>query len=167
MYEEDNAGKYEIIRQNMREGDYYVLATKRLYGALPHLPERYPMSTRFYELLFAEQLGYELVGDFTTYPSLFGIEINDQNADESFWVYDHPRTLIYKKVQDLSDAEWDELLGGSWETAIPGYTGQRPQDQGRQQVFDTNEQDDWSHPAARTASQHPARRGSRCLEPAT
>ncbi len=125
MYEEDTAQKYEIIKQNMREGQYYVLATKRLYGALPHLPERYPMSIRFYELLFSGQLGYELVGDFHTYPSLFGIEINDQNADESFWVYDHPRTLIYKKVRDLSDAEWDALLGGSWESAIPGYTGQR------------------------------------------
>ncbi len=77
-------------------------------------------------------MGYELAGDFETYPSLFGIKINDQNADESFWVYDHPRTLIYKKVRDLSDAEWNELLGGTWETAIPGYTGRRPQDQGRQ-----------------------------------
>jgi len=38
-------------------------------------------------------------------------------------------------VRDLSDAEWDELLGGTRETAIPGYTSQRPQDQGRQ-VFD-------------------------------
>ncbi|NOZ51160.1 MAG: hypothetical protein GXP37_14115, partial [Chloroflexi bacterium] len=130
MYEEDTPQKYEIIKQNMREGDYYVLATKRLYGALPHLPERYPLSLRFYDLLFSGKLGYELVEDFHTYPKLFGIEINDQNADESFWVYDHPRTLIYKKVRDLSDTEWDQLLGGSWETAIPGYTGQRRQDRG-------------------------------------
>ena len=130
MYEEDNASKYEILRQNMREGDFYVLATKRLYGALPHLPERYPMSIKFYDLLFAGELGYELVGDFTAYPSLFGIDIPDQSADESFWVYDHPRVLIYEKVRDLSDQEWDALLGGSWESAIPGYTGQRDQDRG-------------------------------------
>ncbi|MCP4166913.1 MAG: hypothetical protein GY759_13630 [Chloroflexi bacterium] len=130
MYEEDTQGKYEILKQNMREGDYYVLATKRLYGALPHLPERYPMSIRFYELLFEEQLGYELVGDFTNYPSLFGIEIADQDADESFWVYDHPRTLIFEKRRALSDAEWDSLLGGLWEEAIPGFTGQRTQDGG-------------------------------------
>jgi len=141
MYEEDNAGKFETLKQNLREGDYYVLATKRLYGALPHLPERYPLSTRFYELLFDGQLGYELAGEFTTYPSLFGVEINDQSADESFWVYDHPRTLIYEKVRDLSDAEWDELLGGTWETAIPGYTGQRLQDQGRQAAFESEEKE--------------------------
>ncbi len=123
MYEEDTPQKFEIIKQNMREGDYYVLATKRLYGALPHLPERYPMSIEFYKLLFEGKLGYELVGDFHTYPKLFGIEIPDQSADESFWVYDHPRTLIFKKVRDLSDEEWDQLLGGLWEKAIPYYTG--------------------------------------------
>ncbi len=123
MYEEDTPQKFEIIKQNMREGDYYVLATKRLYGALPHLPQRYPMSIRFYELLFEGKLGYELVGDFHTYPKLFGIEIPDQSADESFWVYDHPRTLIFKKVRDLSDEEWDQLLGGLWEQAVPYYTG--------------------------------------------
>lgn len=131
MYEEDTQAKFEILKQNMREGDYYVLATKRLYGALPRLPQRYPMSIRFYELLFSGQLGYELAAEFTAYPQLFGIEIPDQDADESFWVYDHPRVLIYKKVRDLSDAEWEALLGGTWETAIPGYTGQRPADRGR------------------------------------
>ncbi len=125
MYEEDTSQKFELIKQNMREGDYYVLATKRLYGALPHLPQRYPMSIKFYKLLFEGKLGYELVGDFHTYPKLFGIEIPDQSADESFWVYDHPRTLIFKKVRDLSDAEWNELLGGSWEGAVPYYTGQK------------------------------------------
>ncbi len=125
MYEEDTPQKFEIIKQNMREGDYYVLATKRLYGALPHLPQRYPMSIKFYKLLFEGKLGYELAGDFHTYPKLFGIEIPDQSADESFWVYDHPRTLIFKKVRDLSDAEWDALLGGSWEGAAPYYTGQK------------------------------------------
>ncbi len=123
MYEEDTPQKFEIIKQNMREGDYYVLATKRLYGALPHLPERYPMSIRFYELLFEGKLGYKLVADFHTYPKLFGVEIPDQGADESFWVYDHPRTLIFKKERDLTDEEWNELLGGLWEQAIPYYTG--------------------------------------------
>lgn len=130
MYEDDNAAKFQILQQNMREGDYYVLATKRMYGALPRLPERYPLSIRFYELLFSEQLGYELAAEFTAYPSLFGVDIPDQNADESFWVYDHPRVLIYKKVRDLSEGEWQALLGGAWSTAIPGYTGQRPQDRG-------------------------------------
>ena len=125
MYEEDTPQKFEIIKQNMREGDYYVLATKRLYGALPHLPQRYPMSIEFYKLLFEGKLGYKLVGDFHTYPKLFGVEIPDQSADESFWVYDHPRTLIFKKERDLTDAEWNQLLDHLWEQATPYYTGQK------------------------------------------
>ncbi len=126
MYEEDTPEKYQILKQNMREGSYYVLATKRLYGALPKLPQRYPMSIKFYDLLFSGQLGYELAAEFTAYPSLFGVDVPDQSADESFWVYDHPRVLIYKKVSDLSDAEWDQLLGESWQGAAYGYTGQKP-----------------------------------------
>ncbi len=137
MYEEDTPEKYQILKQNMIEGDYYVLATKRLYGALPRLPERYPMSIKFYDLLFSGQLGYELAAEFTAYPSLFGLEIPDQSADESFWVYDHPRVLIYKKVRALSDAEWDQLLGGSWEGARYGYTGQEPEN--REQRAETGE----------------------------
>jgi YYY domain-containing protein len=124
MYEEDSAAKFETLKQHMREGDYYVLATKRLYGALPNLPERYPMSIRFYDLLFSGQLGYELAAEFTSYPGLLGLSINDQEADESFWVYDHPRTLIYRKVRDLSDAEWEALLGDSWQGAKPWYVGE-------------------------------------------
>ena len=130
MYEEDTPEKFDILKQNMRQGDYYVLATKRLYGALPHLPQRYPLSLKFYDLLFSGQLGYELVGDFTAYPSLFGIQIPDQSADESFWVYDHPRVLIYQKVRDLSDQEWSQALGDTLGKAVYGYTGQRPQDRG-------------------------------------
>ena len=31
---------------------------------------------------------------------------------------------MLRKVRDLSDAEFDAVLGGSWEDAIPYYTGQ-------------------------------------------
>ncbi|MEA3334391.1 MAG: DUF2298 domain-containing protein [Chloroflexota bacterium] len=136
MYEEDTERKFETLRDNLREGDTYVLATKRLYGALPNLPERYPMSNRFYELLFAGQLGYELAAEFTSFPGLFGVEIDDQSADESFWVYDHPRTLIFRKVRDLSDAEWNALLGNSWAGARAWHVGEPTLIQRIWSVFD-------------------------------
>jgi len=123
MYEDDNEQKYHLLRSRLGEADYIVLSTNRLYGAIPRLPERYPLSTRYYQLLFAGELGFEKVAEFTTYPRLGPFVFNDDAADESFTVYDHPRPIVFQKVRELSDMEWDSLLGGSWDEAIRGYVG--------------------------------------------
>ena len=36
------------------------------------------------------------------------------------------RVLVFRKVRDLTDAEWDALLGGSWEDAQPWDVGDPP-----------------------------------------
>ncbi|NLE76546.1 MAG: hypothetical protein GX605_07315 [Chloroflexi bacterium] len=125
LYEDDNQGKYEIIKQTLQEADYIFLSSNRLYGSIPRLPQRYPMTIRYYDLLFSEQLGFERVATFTSRPQLLGVEIVDDGADESFTVYDHPKPILFRKVRTLSDQEIWALLGGTWEGAIPGWTGQR------------------------------------------
>ena len=124
LYEDDNEGKYQIVRSHLQEADYVVLSSNRLYASIPRLPERYPMTTRYYDLLFSGELGFEKVAEFTTYPRLGPLVFPDDRADESFTVYDHPKPIIFEKVRDLSDTEWDSLLGGSWQGAIAGYVGQ-------------------------------------------
>ncbi len=123
MYEEDNEEKYQRLRSRLSEADYIVLSSNRLYGAILRLPQRYPMSSKYYQLLFAGRLGFEEVAEFTTYPRLGPFTFNDDSADESFTVYDHPKPIIFRKVRELSGAEWDALLGDSWDEAIPGYVG--------------------------------------------
>jgi len=123
LYEEDNEAKYQLIRSRLQEADYIEISSNRLYRSIPRLPQRYPMTTKYYKLLFGGQLGFEKVAEFTTYPRLGPLVFPDDHADESFTVYDHPKPMIFKKVRQLSDAEWDAQLGGSWEGAIPGYVG--------------------------------------------
>ena len=125
-YEEDTAEKYEILKGKLREADYVIYSSKRIYGSVDELPERYPMTTRYYELMFAEELGYVQVADIRSGPRLWGWEWDDQGADESWSLYDHPRVTVFAKERELSDAEFDALLGCSWEGAIPGYRGQDP-----------------------------------------
>jgi len=123
MYEEDTRQKFETIRDTLRDCDYLVLASNRLWRTIPRLPERYPMSTRYYQALFDGELGFEPVYSLSTPPRLGPLVLDDQAADESFTVYDHPRSIIFKKTRQLSDAEWEALLGDRWQGAVHGYVG--------------------------------------------
>lgn len=130
MYEEDTREKYENLRNTLMNCDYIALATNRLWRTIPGLPQRYPMSTRYYEALFAGELGYEMVYSVETPPKLGPLEFDSQPADESFTVYDHPKPILFQKVRDLSPEEWDAALaqtpggGFTWEMAQWGYVGE-------------------------------------------
>ena len=98
-------------------------SSKRIYDSVDELPQRYPMTTLYYQAMRDGRLGFELAGEFTSPPQLFGITFDDRHADESWSLYDHPQVSVYKKVRDLSDAEFDALFDHAWETAQPYYRG--------------------------------------------
>ena len=52
------------------ETEYIALSSNRLYGSIPRLPTRYPMTTRYYEALFSGELGYDELITFTSRPRL-------------------------------------------------------------------------------------------------
>ena len=130
MYNDDRPHKINQISDLLSRADILTLYSNRLYGTVPRLEERYPVSREYYRLLFEGQLGYELEAHFTSYPSLFGVALVDDTfrrprlpvpagigpsevhsaeielgyADESFSVYDHPKVLIFGNVSRL-DAE--------------------------------------------------------------
>ncbi|MGE5252079.1 MAG: DUF2298 domain-containing protein, partial [Bacteroidota bacterium] len=110
-YEDDTPQKLQQMVANLSQADYIVLSSNRLYGSIPRLPVRYPLTSRYYALLFAGKLGFERVAEFTSYPSLFGIQIPDQVAEESFSVYDHPRVQIFKKTAAFDAAKVQAELG--------------------------------------------------------
>ena len=83
MYEEDTPQKYENLRNTLMNCDYIALASNRLWRTIPSLPERYPMSTRYYQALFSGELGFEQVYSVETPPRLGPFVIEDQSADES------------------------------------------------------------------------------------
>ncbi len=100
-YWEDIPEKRAMLYEWIEQADYIVLSSNRLYGSIPRLATRYPMTTRYYEALFSGELGFEAVITFTSRPQLFGIEIVDDDADESFTVYDHPKVSIFRKRADF------------------------------------------------------------------
>jgi 4-amino-4-deoxy-L-arabinose transferase-like glycosyltransferase len=102
--------KLQHIQDSLRQADYVVLSTPRLYLSVARSPWRYPVEIRYYQLLFEERLGYELAARFTAFPGLGPLEINDLSADQSFFDYEHPLVLVYRKTRDLSDQEWQALF---------------------------------------------------------
>ena len=72
----------------------------------------YPISGKYYNNLFEgtslsygipeikdTSLRFEKIAEFSSNPKIpfINIKVNDQFADESFTVYDHPRIFIFKK----------------------------------------------------------------------
>lgn len=110
MYAEDIEEKRKLLPPKLDEADYIILSSNRLYGSIPKLPVRFPMTTRYYEALFAGELGFERVAEFTSRPSLFGIELNDDNAEEIFTVYEHPKVTIFKKSSTYSSERVRAIL---------------------------------------------------------
>ena len=128
LYESDTEDKLYNLSTDLAEADYLVLFSNRLYGTIPRLPERYPVSTEYYRLLFEGGLGYELAEAMSSYPRLAGVSFVDDSlartdiarpaaiesvreapivldlgwADESFSVYDHPLGLVFENVGRLN-----------------------------------------------------------------
>ncbi|MGB8644523.1 MAG: DUF2298 domain-containing protein [Anaerolineae bacterium] len=101
-YGEDTPEKRDQAIGWLDQVQYINLTSNRLYLSIPRLPLRYPMTTLYYEKLFSGDLGFRLVNTFTSRPSFLGIEINDDDAEESFTVYDHPKVLIFEKTPAYS-----------------------------------------------------------------
>jgi len=108
----DDFQKWQILTEKLKQTDYIVIASNRLYIPLQKLADCqkykicYPRTAQYYKKLFKEaeittDLKFKKVAEFEVLPhfSIFGlfISINDQNADESFTVYDHPKVIIFKK----------------------------------------------------------------------
>lgn len=110
LQEPDDQAKVDMLVDRLLRADYIIVSSNRFYGWLPRLQDRFPVSNRYYELLFEGQLGFTLVKDFTSYPSLAGRAFPDDKADESFTVYDHPKVMIFGRTGRLSESELRALF---------------------------------------------------------
>jgi len=110
MYEPDTKEKWKTINEILNETDYIVIASNRLYAPLmkltdcTNLPANrcYLRTSIYYKELFEETSGFTKVAEFTSFPTLplTNITFNDQSADESFTVYDHPKIMIFQKTHE-------------------------------------------------------------------
>lgn len=102
----DDEIKWTSLSHKINGSSYIIIASNRLYVPIQNLSDCklykvcFPTASKYYDDLFSGRLGFEKVKEFDSSPTIpvLNLPINDQNADESFTVYDHPKIQIYKKM---------------------------------------------------------------------
>jgi uncharacterized membrane protein/4-amino-4-deoxy-L-arabinose transferase-like glycosyltransferase len=163
LYNGDGPPKRDQLIGWLENTDYILFYSNRLYGSIPRVPERYPVTGLFFEQLFAGNLGFELAHWEATYPNLFGVSFVDDTfsrpglptppplrdfkpsavalnlgfADESYSVYDHPLVILFKRVKDIPREEMQLLLQPSEVPLGPLPLTYSAEDAARQQTGGT------------------------------
>lgn len=115
---------YQALEYYVKRADYIIVPSRRVfknhYCDLKNerkqsiisqqlnrkcffLKEKYPLLNNYYENLFSGRLGFEKVAEFNSFPRVifFGkkiLEFPDEDAEETWTVFDHPVIRIYKRV---------------------------------------------------------------------
>lgn len=135
FYPDYSDEKWQDLILKLGITDYIILSSNRVYGSTVTVPEKYPVNGRYYAALFSGRLGFKKVAEFTSRPRIlwpkttcltpwrvsYGflarasqgctegfLSFVDDYSDESFTVYDHPKVLIFKKMQVVN---YQEVLG--------------------------------------------------------
>ena len=141
LYEHDSHEKMGELARRLARSDYLIFYSARPYASAARDPERLPFSSNYYRLLFSGELGYRLHREFTNNPSLGGVEFRDDAlpragmqspvpeirsqganftlnfgyADDNVSGYDHPRVLVFRNADRLSEAALRQMLAPSYD----------------------------------------------------
>ena len=121
---EDDEEKRADMVNVLANSDYLIIGTNRRYDSQNRIPERWPLTNRYYEALFDGELGYELVEEFQETFELGPLRVSDQylptydapawlnefEAEEAFHVYDHPAVFVFKKRDDFNILAMQQVL---------------------------------------------------------
>lgn len=104
----DDSYKWEKIETQLKQSDYIIIASNRLYAPIQKLNDCskykvcFPIASDYYKKLLNNELPFKKIKEFSDYPSItigkWKLELNDDTAEESFTVYDHPKIMIFKKI---------------------------------------------------------------------
>lgn len=92
----------------LSRADYIIVPSRRIFKN--HPLAMYPLVANYYDDLFSGKSGFTQIGQLSSFPriSLFGRTIwewNDEDAEETWTVFDHPVIRIYKRVESSKDIE--------------------------------------------------------------
>ncbi|MFH1826821.1 MAG: hypothetical protein ABH812_00080 [bacterium] len=103
---DSNDDLYKTLQKNIKEADYIMVPSRRIFanytclmqkdplsfsrGRCAYLEKKYPRINKYYKDLFSGKLGFKKVAEFKLF--------DDEFAEETFSVFDHPVVRIYKRI---------------------------------------------------------------------
>lgn len=125
VFDADRPSKFVTIDDipgmiaQIADADYIVLSSARGHAVIPDMPLRYPVTSRYYEMLFDGRLGYKLVYQAARWPRIGPWWRDTRSAEEAFSVYDHPQVFIFANQDNLdamtladrllADVRWSDV----------------------------------------------------------
>ncbi len=126
---DDNPLLFTNLINHLEKSDYIFIPSRRIFTNYTRLPARYPLITKYYQLLFSGTLGYEKVQEISSFPRLEFVPIksewnlsrlsgipsaagnfNDEQSEETYTVFDHPVIRIYKKIKPFTKEQYRMLF---------------------------------------------------------
>ena len=115
----DDEKKLRELYNALAAADVYVLSSPRAWKTIGRLPDRFPLMGRFYDALRSDKLGFREAARFESTPGLFGVHLDDLEAEEAFWVYDHAPVSIYRRSEAVDWTGFRAAVCGG-EHSLPG-----------------------------------------------
>lgn len=97
--------KEELVRElseKLETSDYLVIGSRRLWVNRLRLEKKYPLGAKYYQRLFSGDLGFQKIKEVSSPLQIFGFKFNDNSAEETFQVFDHPTVMVFKNTKKFS-----------------------------------------------------------------
>ncbi len=96
----------QYLYSRVEDTDYIAVTDVNRYVQYTAVPEMYPVLAGFYKKLFAGELGFEPVQRFKVHAEWGGWRFVGENAEPSFYGYDHPAVWILKRTSSFAE-DWE------------------------------------------------------------
>jgi YYY domain-containing protein len=135
LYDADTTDKATQMAQQISTADVIVIASDRIVASVAAVPDTYPLTNHYYQLLYQGKLGFHLAKTFANNPHLWFFNLPDNGlkenlADESYSVYDHPTVWIFTRDpgprQTANQVDQQLLAGVTLPPVVTSLASQKP-----------------------------------------
>ncbi|MDO8638083.1 MAG: phospholipid carrier-dependent glycosyltransferase [Candidatus Daviesbacteria bacterium] len=98
---DENILTQQKLKEDLEKSDYFIIQSRRVFANHQRLPEQFPKTAQLYNDLFSGKLDFIEIKELNSFPQIsllgYNFEFPDENAEETWSVFDHPVIRIFQK----------------------------------------------------------------------